>query len=66
MELAKTRWNALISSEASGGDVEVKNQVWMALTHARRILEVYGREGDEYGPLDEILRLEELLRTENE
>lgn len=61
LELAKTRWNALIRSETSGAEAEDENQVRITLTQARRILSVYGREGDECGPLDEIQQLEKLL-----
>ncbi|KXN81759.1 N-lysine methyltransferase SMYD2-B [Leucoagaricus sp. SymC.cos] len=62
LELAKTRWNALISSSQASTDVtEAEAQVRITLNHARTILTIYGREGDEYGPVDEIQKLEEML-----
>lgn len=64
MELAKTEWNALISSEASQTSTavtEAEARVRITLNHARKILALYGREGDEDGPLDEIRNLEALL-----
>lgn len=64
MELAKTHWNALITLETSGMDAEIRNRVKGALNHAGRILRIYGKEGDEYGPLDEVVRLEELLSVD--
>ncbi|KAF9445392.1 hypothetical protein P691DRAFT_710399 [Macrolepiota fuliginosa MF-IS2] len=60
LELAKTNWNALVSSESSG-ETEAKVQARITLKHAQRILSIYGREGDEHGPLDEIQQLEKLL-----
>ncbi|KAF5360478.1 hypothetical protein D9756_005029 [Leucocoprinus leucothites] len=61
LELAKTRWNALISSAAPSEAAEAEAQVRVTLSHARQILAVYGREGDENGPLDELQNLEGLL-----
>lgn len=62
--MAKTTWNALIISEGSQGTLavaEAETQVRITLNHARQILEVYGREGDEDGPLDEVRKMEALL-----
>lgn len=64
MELAKTHWNALITLETSYAEVEIRNRVKGALEHAGRMLRIYGKEGDEYGPLDEIVRLGELLSAD--
>ncbi|TFK40789.1 hypothetical protein BDQ12DRAFT_680032 [Crucibulum laeve] len=62
LELAKTRWNEAISSDVRGDEETVmKEQVRVFLTFARRVLMVLGPEGDEYGPLQEIQTLEDLL-----
>jgi hypothetical protein len=59
LELAKTAWNARISSNQIS-----KTQVLAFLTLARKGLEIYGPEGDESGPLDEIKTLERLLSVD--
>lgn len=64
LELAKTHWNALTTMETSGVGVEIRSQVRIFLSHANRILRVYGKEGDEYGPLDELVKLDELLSAD--
>lgn len=65
LELAKTAWNARISSTNSDGDDRIsKAQVECFLSLARDVLEIYGPEGDEGGPLDEIKSLEKLLSIE--
>lgn len=65
LELAKTAWNARISSSSANSD-RVDNSISKAqvlgfLSLARKVLEIYGPEGDENGPLDEIETLERLL-----
>jgi hypothetical protein len=59
LEVAKTAWNAFIV----GGDVEERkiDQVVWYLALARRILSIFGREGDAGGPLDEIESLQRLI-----
>jgi len=63
LELAKTMWNARISSNNSDRDDDriSKVQVLTFLSLARNVLEIYGPEGDEIGPLDEIKTLDRLL-----
>jgi len=63
LEVAKTVWNARISSANSDRDDNriSKAQVLTFLSLARNVLEIYGPEGDENGPLDEIITLERLL-----
>jgi hypothetical protein len=60
--MAKVAWNEY-TKENKRGDVETANTY---LTIARRILDVYGREGDSGGPLDEVNELLELIRTSEE
>ena len=67
LELAKTGWNARISSANpdSDDDNEIsKAQVLVFLSSARHVLEIYGPEGDESGPIDEIETLQGLLSTD--
>ena len=66
LELAKTAWNARISSTNPDGDDNQisKAQVLVFLSSARHVLETYGPEGDEGGPLDEIKTLRRLLSTD--
>lgn len=66
LELAKTGWNARISSINSDTDDNQisKAQVPGFLSSARHVLEIYGPEGDEGGPLDEIKTLQRLLSTD--
>ncbi|XP_006462489.1 hypothetical protein AGABI2DRAFT_223832 [Agaricus bisporus var. bisporus H97] len=64
LELAKTHWNALTTMETSGMGAEIRSQVRIFLSHANRILRIYGKEGDEYGPLDELVKLDELLSAD--
>ena len=66
LELAKTGWNARISSANPDRDDNQisKAQVLYFLSSARHVLEIYGPEGDESGPLDEIETLQRLLSTD--
>ena len=68
LELAKTGWNARISSANPDRDddnqIISKAQVLLFLSSARHVLEIYGPEGDESGPLDEIETLQRLLFTD--
>lgn len=59
LEVAKTAWNAFVV----GGDVEKRklDQVSWYLAVGRRILSIFGREGDAGGPLDEIEGLQRLI-----
>ena len=63
LELAKTAWNARISSTDSDNQIS-EVQVLVFLSLARNGLEIYGPEGDESGPLDEIKTLERLLSAD--
>ncbi|KAJ8516899.1 hypothetical protein ONZ45_g5832 [Pleurotus djamor] len=58
LELAKTAWNATISTSEDSANVMLAKKF---LSFSRRILKIYGREGDPGGPLDEIDILEGLL-----
>ena len=62
LELAKTAWNARISSV--NFNKTSKPQVLAFLSLARNVMEIYGLEGDESGPLDEIKTLERLLSND--
>ncbi|KAF8967151.1 hypothetical protein BDZ97DRAFT_569682 [Flammula alnicola] len=63
LELAKTAWNVVIASaELNGGQEEsLKEQASIFLTLARQVLTIFGPEGDDGGPLQEIVILEGLL-----
>lgn len=67
LELAKTAWNAVMTgSESPSGTrtSEEKALILLArsyLSMSSRILGVFGREGDDAGPLQEIQVLRELL-----
>ncbi|KAF8895511.1 hypothetical protein BD779DRAFT_1737353 [Infundibulicybe gibba] len=62
LEMAKTGWNAMVSTGMSG-DAEnlMQDQVRTWLTSAHKILQILGPEGDEDGPLQEIEVLQSLL-----
>lgn len=60
--MAKVAWNEF-TKENKRDDVETANTY---LTIARKILDVYGREGDSGGPLDEANDLLELIRSSEE
>lgn len=57
--MAKVAWNEF-AKEEKHEDVETANTY---LTIARKILEVYGREGDSGGPLDEAEDLLEMIQS---
>lgn len=60
--MAKVAWNE-DAKENQRENVETANTF---LTIARQILEVYGREGDSGGPLDEADDLLELIQSREE
>ena len=66
LELAKTAWNARICFADSDSDENPvsKAQVLAFLSLARNRLAIYGPEGDESGPLDEVKILERLLSAD--
>ncbi|KDR82823.1 hypothetical protein GALMADRAFT_1348489 [Galerina marginata CBS 339.88] len=66
LELAKTTWNSLISLAAVSNAQSqiIKGQVKVFLTLASETLIVFGEEGDDGGPLQEIAVLENLLSVE--
>ncbi|KAF8231722.1 SET domain-containing protein [Tricholoma matsutake] len=63
LELAKSAWNNVITSSNMNKDVEsaMKEQVRTFLSSSRRVLTVFGPEGDEDGPLPEVETLQTLL-----
>ena len=63
LEVAKTAWNAVVtqSDENSDGLETIEKEARSYLGVARGILENFGPEGDEGGPLEEVQILEELL-----
>lgn len=67
LELTKTTWNAIIAGEQSGelSNTAAVRQLEDAARHylalASRVLEVYGPEGDEGGPLEELRIMRSLL-----
>ncbi|CAA7261581.1 unnamed protein product [Cyclocybe aegerita] len=64
LEMAKTAWNAMVSSPHDSRDEKLEEHMRALLLFARRVLMVFGPEGDEVGPLQEIEVLEEMLRNE--
>lgn len=66
LELAKTSWNDYVLSRniSERPKHTVKKQVEVFLTLATEILMIFGPEGDEDGPLQEIRLLKDLLSTE--
>jgi SET and MYND domain-containing protein len=63
LELAKTTWNATITTHGLTGDEiqTLKQQLPVFLSLAHQILMVLGPEGDDVGPLQEIRILQQLL-----
>ena len=68
LELAKTAWNSVIAQEVDPKSArsapmqrDTEERVRHYLVLARRVLECYGSEGDEGGPLAEIAVLAGLL-----
>lgn len=58
LELAKTAWNATVTdSESSSLEGAAKTHLYIAA----QVLNVYGEEGDEGGPLAEIAVLQTML-----
>ncbi|KIK01870.1 hypothetical protein K443DRAFT_678014 [Laccaria amethystina LaAM-08-1] len=66
LELAKTQWNAgiVLPNPSTEERSKVKEQTRVYLSLARSILQIYGPEGDDVGPLQEIKILESLLIEE--
>lgn len=62
--MAKTTWNAAIANANDlGRDEErhLQEQAWSFLALSRGVLTIFGPEGDEDGPLQEIESLQSLL-----
>ena len=62
LEMAKVAWNEYMK-ENNGENLETA-KVYLAI--ARQILDVYGREGDSGGPLDEANTLLGLISSEEQ
>jgi SET and MYND domain-containing protein len=63
LELAKSAWNKIITSSDMNTEAEkvVGEQVRVFLSLSRDILTIFGPEGDEGGPLQEVETLQALL-----
>lgn len=69
LELAKTSWNSVIAGDDDAAAPpsplaatrRVEDSARHYLTLARRVLESFGPEGDDGGPLEEIRVMRELL-----
>lgn len=67
LELTKTAWNAIIAGEQSGipPTLDSTRRLEDAARHylriASQVLDTYGPEGDEGGPLEEIRIMRSLL-----
>ena len=66
LELSKTAWNMKFSvTDTPDADHRViKERVKIFLSMARKVLMVYGPEGDTGGPLSDLEIMERLLSTE--
>jgi hypothetical protein len=60
LEMAKTVWNKSINAEGSELN-RLYDQVRVFLTTTQRVLDIFGTEGDEGGPLEEVEMLRNLL-----
>lgn len=62
LELAKTAWNRTVNENvASSRQKPLERQLQGYLISASQILEIFGAEGDDGGPLEEIQTLQSLL-----
>ena len=65
LELAKTSWNYAVSRDTSSlpsiTQHDLESMARDSLIHARAVLEIFGPEGDEDGPMEEIRVMRELL-----
>ncbi|KAG6831936.1 hypothetical protein H0H92_006537 [Tricholoma furcatifolium] len=63
LEMAKTAWNMLVSSEATNPSLtkasEERARAFLAMSH--KVLRIFGKEGDVDGPLSEVATLQSLL-----
>ena len=69
LELTKTAWNAVIAGEQAGSlSLREARRLEDLARHylfiAAQVLEIYGPEGDEGGPLEEIRILRSLLQAQ--
>lgn len=70
LELTKTAWNAVVRAEAGGEALPVldaksaENLARHYLRIAAHVLETFGPEGDEGGPLEEVRVMRELLQDQ--
>jgi hypothetical protein len=62
LELTKTAWNNIATSVDLNPSQQ--EQVRFLLAMSRHVMTVFGREGDEGGPLEEIKTLDRLLNDE--
>lgn len=71
LELAKTAWNSVVARDddstashpPSTATERTEESARHYLTLARRVLECFGPEGDEGGPLEEIRVMRDLLHS---
>ena len=63
LEMAKTAWNAVVTNDTAPTTEYLARAQWYLLI-ACEILETYGPEGDEGGPLEESRLLRNLLEEE--
>lgn len=66
LESAKTAWNAVVTQSNEGTTSSnrlqtIEKEAGLFLGTARGVLENFGPEGDDGGPLEEVQVLEELL-----
>ena len=63
LEMAKTMWNAIITTTDQTKKRVLEDHARRYLVLARRVLDVFGPEGDGGGPLQEIAILDGLLKS---
>lgn len=64
LEMAKTAWNSVVADQVVAGTARERQLFRDAKTHlamAKEVLLIFGPEGDEGGPLEEIETLEQVL-----
>jgi hypothetical protein len=64
LEMAKTAWNGIVISTGKDEEKHLQEGARYYLALSREVLTIFGPEGDEDGPLQEIETLQRLLRED--
>jgi hypothetical protein len=65
LEMAKTAWNAVITSADESNEGPLKEQARRFLLLTNQVMTVFGSEGDDGGPIQELATLNKLLESDN-